>query len=717
MASKSALDIGTLLHRRYRIAENLAQGGMGSVYSAMDETLGIVVAVKENLFTTEEAARQFRLEATILANMRHPNLPRVTDHFTVEGQGQYLVMDYIEGEDLRERMERLGAIPEDDVTMIGAAICDALTYLHSRTPPILHRDIKPGNVKIAPNGHIVLLDFGLAKVLVGDQATTVGARAMTPGYSPPEQYGTARTDPRSDIYSLGATLYAAASGVIPEDGLARAMENAELEPLRKRSPGTSRRFALVIEKAMAVDPLDRYQSAEDFKRALLASKSKTAQPIGSYMIAPPPPPAPPPTGELPMDAVMKGNNGKGSVAVEAVPSRDVPFLTPRKRQSLRASRMRRTIIFSLAAVLFASFIITELLSPGLTAEGLQRLFGGNLNSGSPTPLPTATSQGTAEIVGPVITLQPSPTAVEEPPTPEPTADGVPTPPGSESLRVAFASTRSGIPQIFLAELDGDLTQLTQMKEGACQPAWSPDGRRIVFISPCKVRQDTYRGSSLYLINSDGSGLTPLNSVPGGDFEPDWSPDGRYIAFTSMRTGHMQIYSYDLNSGITQRLLRTPLGKDARQPAWSPDGKIIAFSERRAENAFEIWTMTNLGRSQEPLVRGGGQVSDARPEWSPAGDLILFNRSPSDKFGFPRLMMVPMENGNVSGEVVGLSMNILSINNVDYSPDGFWLTFEYSGGQGSDVYYMTVTGAEKTELAPDPAEDFDPAWQPLPSSAP
>src|SRR5574340_547351 len=187
MPTKLSLDIGTLLHKRYRIVENLAQGGMGSVYSAMDETLGILVAVKENLFTTEEAARQFRLEATILANMRHPNLPRVTDHFSVEGQGQYLVMDYIEGEDLRERMERVGVIPEDDVIVIGAAICDALTYLHSRTPPILHRDIKPGNVKIAPNGHIVLLDFGLAKVVQGDQPTTMGARAMTPGYSPPEQ--------------------------------------------------------------------------------------------------------------------------------------------------------------------------------------------------------------------------------------------------------------------------------------------------------------------------------------------------------------------------------------------------------------------------------------------------------------------------------------------------------------------------------------------------
>ena len=144
-----ALEIGTLLHKRYRIVENLAQGGMGSVYHAMDETLGIMVAVKENLFTTEEAARQFRLEAIILANLRHPNLPRVTDHFTIDGQGQYLVMDFIEGEDLRERMERLGVIPEDDVILIGAAMCDALTYLHTRTPPILHRDIKPGSRIVA----------------------------------------------------------------------------------------------------------------------------------------------------------------------------------------------------------------------------------------------------------------------------------------------------------------------------------------------------------------------------------------------------------------------------------------------------------------------------------------------------------------------------------------------------------------------------------------
>ena len=282
------LENETLLHKRYQIRENLGQGGMGSVYRAIDENLSVDVAVKENLFTTEEYARQFRLEAVILANIRHPNLPRVSDHFVIAGEGQYLVMDFIDGEDLRQRMERVGILPEDEVILIGAAMCDALSYLHARKPPILHRDIKPGNVKISPDGHIFLVDFGLAKVYQGNQATTTGARAMTPGYSPPEQYGTARTDTRTDIYSLGATLYAALTGVIPEDGLARAMDNAQLTPLRKRNPDVSRHLAAAIEKAMEVDPSDRFQSADDFKIALLNSKSMTQQLLGTYTVAPPP---------------------------------------------------------------------------------------------------------------------------------------------------------------------------------------------------------------------------------------------------------------------------------------------------------------------------------------------------------------------------------------------------------------------------------------------
>lgn len=154
------LEQGALLQDRYRIIEVLGHGGMGSIYRAVDENLGLEVAVKENLFTVEDYTKQFKREAVILASLRHPNLPRVSNHFSIPDQGQYLIMDYIEGEDLQERMERDKVIPEEEVIIIGATICDALTYMHSRDPVVLHRDIKPGNVRITPGGIFIWLISG-----------------------------------------------------------------------------------------------------------------------------------------------------------------------------------------------------------------------------------------------------------------------------------------------------------------------------------------------------------------------------------------------------------------------------------------------------------------------------------------------------------------------------------------------------------------------------
>lgn len=244
---------GALLHDRYRIVEILGQGSRSTVYHAVDEKLSIDVVVKENLSKTDEGARQFRLEAVILANLQHPNLPRGTDHFSIEDQGQYLIMDYIEGEDLDQRMKHAGTITDEEAILIGMTICDVLTYLHTRKPPIVHRNLQPGNIRITPDGHIFLTGFGLAKVLHGDQSAV----------------GEARTDARTDIYSLGATLYASLSGKIPEDGLARAMDNTQLTPLHKHNPKISMRLAMAIEKAMAIDPAARFQTAEDFKRTLV----------------------------------------------------------------------------------------------------------------------------------------------------------------------------------------------------------------------------------------------------------------------------------------------------------------------------------------------------------------------------------------------------------------------------------------------------------------
>ncbi|NIN69984.1 MAG: protein kinase, partial [Anaerolineae bacterium] len=221
------LEPDILLNNRYRILDQLGSGGMGAVYRAHDENLDVEVAVKENFFVSEESARQFQREAHLLFELRHPGLPRVIDHFVDEDQGQYLVMDFIKGEDANQVLERHGG-PLDEKLVLGwgMQILEALKYLHSRQPPVIHRDIKPSNIKVTSSGRAMLVDFGLAKEYDPTKSTTVGAKAYTPGFAPPEQYGQGRTDPRTDVYSFGATLYNLLTDKIPEDGLRRAMGQA-----------------------------------------------------------------------------------------------------------------------------------------------------------------------------------------------------------------------------------------------------------------------------------------------------------------------------------------------------------------------------------------------------------------------------------------------------------------------------------------------------------
>ncbi|MBN2550836.1 MAG: serine/threonine protein kinase, partial [Anaerolineales bacterium] len=201
------LSPGQTLNNRYRIVTLLGQGGFGAVYRAWDLNLERPRALKENLDTSEAAQRQFKREAQLLSDLSHPNLPKVIDHFVLPGQGQYLVMEYVEGEDLQQMLERQGPLTEAQALDWIGQVCEALIYLHSQTPPVIHRDIKPANIKITPQGKAMMVDFGIAKASAAGQKTTVGARAVTPGYSPPEQYGQGTTDAQSDVYALGATLY------------------------------------------------------------------------------------------------------------------------------------------------------------------------------------------------------------------------------------------------------------------------------------------------------------------------------------------------------------------------------------------------------------------------------------------------------------------------------------------------------------------------------
>jgi basic membrane protein A len=263
-----ALNDGQVLNHRYQIVRLLGQGGFGAVYQAWDLNLKVPCAVKENFETNPSAMRQFEREASMLAALRHPNLPRVTDHFIIQGQGQYLVMDYIEGEDLQTILEHDGkALPESRVVSWLVEICDALSYLHTQPVPVIHRDIKPANIKITPGGRAMLVDFGIAKAFNPESRTTLGARAFTPGYSPFEQYGQAPTDARSDIYALGATAFGVLTGQAPIESIAR-MAGTPLPQPRQLNPAISPQTEKAILKALEIMPDNRFQSALEFKQAL-----------------------------------------------------------------------------------------------------------------------------------------------------------------------------------------------------------------------------------------------------------------------------------------------------------------------------------------------------------------------------------------------------------------------------------------------------------------
>lgn len=268
----------TILQSRYRIIRQLGQGGMGAVYEALDQRLDTTVALKETLFTDERLSKQFEREARLLARLHHPALPRVSDHFS-EGEGQFLVMQFIPGDDLSAMMsQKRAAFPLEQVLTWGDQLLDALDYLHTQEPQIVHRDIKPQNLKLTGRGQVILLDFGLAKGQAGDVSRITSSASIfgyTPNYAPLEQIQGLGTDSRSDIYSLAATLYHLITGVKPPDALTRAaaLVNGQEDPLRRANELNNAvpvEFAQVLQRAMAQNREQRYSSAAEMRKSLNA---------------------------------------------------------------------------------------------------------------------------------------------------------------------------------------------------------------------------------------------------------------------------------------------------------------------------------------------------------------------------------------------------------------------------------------------------------------
>jgi serine/threonine-protein kinase len=283
---------GDVLRERYRIERIIGHGGMGSIYLADDIRLeGRQCALKEVEHDKtmppdllQQAREQFLREATVLARLDHPNLPKVSDYFSI-GAYDYLVMDFVPGKDLRtlmiEARQRGDFLSEDEVLGWAEQLANALSYLHSQDPPIVHRDIKPSNLKITPSGLLKLVDFGLVKILASEEVTiTILQGRGTALYTPLEQYGgdLGHTDVRSDIYSFGATFYHLLTNQAPLEARELFLSPEDLIPPRRLNPAISPRTEQALLWAMNLHPDDRPPDIKTFRETLLGERDPVSRP-------------------------------------------------------------------------------------------------------------------------------------------------------------------------------------------------------------------------------------------------------------------------------------------------------------------------------------------------------------------------------------------------------------------------------------------------------
>ena len=251
---------GESLNQRYRIVSLLAQGGYGAVYRAWDMVAKQDVVVKEYLDSTVETQKLLRQEARQLSQLHHPQLPAFLDHFTIEGSGQYLVSQFVDGVDLQSLLAQYGSLPSDLIISWLQAVCQPLAYLHQQKR--CHLNIKPANIRVTPGGEVFLVDTGLPglgiRPFIGDSS----------GYGAPEQQAQAEVSPASDIYSMGATLYTLLTDQAPAKALSRESGLVDLKSPREVNPNVEPYLSLVAMRAMSLRADARYETVADFAAAL-----------------------------------------------------------------------------------------------------------------------------------------------------------------------------------------------------------------------------------------------------------------------------------------------------------------------------------------------------------------------------------------------------------------------------------------------------------------
>lgn len=448
---------GSLLQQRYEIEVLLGQGGFGAVYRARHKDLNRLCAIKE-LFQFHDAnyVTRFRNEAEVLAKLDHPALPQVTDYFS-ENQGYYLVMEYISGQNLDEYLDNQtdGRLNQAAALHIIGPILDALAYLHGQQPPVIHRDIKDSNIRITEKGAVYLVDFGIAKAYDPTMPTTTLARAVTPGFSPYEQYGASATDARSDIYALGATLYTMLTGEVPPEAVQR-VRNDPLKLPSSLNPAVSPTVQRIILQMLAVWSDDRYPDVAAVRHDLDQVHHAVSDAVPASSVPRPSARRVAQRTLLPSDPLIKGDVAPSSGAAESAPA---PM--PESASSVSDTTLRQSLLDELLApppylasslnntpvpvrpfpvwldLLMHPAMLAAILGIVVLCGGVSLLFGGKGNAATVTPTLSAT-QGSI-VAAAERTATPSPTAI---PTALPTLTVMPSPTFSPSVAGSIAPTEA-----------------------------------------------------------------------------------------------------------------------------------------------------------------------------------------------------------------------------------------------------------------------------------
>jgi serine/threonine protein kinase len=391
-----SLTPGQMIRDRYRVIRLLGPGGMSANYEMLDTILNVRCFLKEMVpypgtsgDGLAQLREQFQQEARLLAELRHPNLPRVTDHFDEDGN-VYLVMDFIQGQRLDQIIAHDEQISVDKILKWTRQLMEALAYCHSQG--VIHRDVKPQNVIITAQGQAILVDFGLAKLVDPDnpRTRTVMRGLGTPEYAPPEQYDTKRgyTDPRTDIYSLGATLYHALVGEPPPALSERVMNPTGLIPVRRRVAGISRSVDRSVMKAMSLQPSRRFESVAEMHKAMFGS------PLSPQAVATIVPPD--------VSAALSMTSPRKTIVLPWIGGTN----------GLRVD-------YRLGAVV----VVVGLVSLAVLVSSLdRRIIGGDLLGFASTATPTATTTSLptdTPTSTPIPTAEPTSTATSPPATPTP----------------------------------------------------------------------------------------------------------------------------------------------------------------------------------------------------------------------------------------------------------------------------------------------------------